>query len=120
MYDTQLYRLFFNERLSINFDIAVLSDWIYFISANRANNFELHFYTIVLKHRRHLQHVLYSKQKYNAVTYDIYFLPNKKPLTLYFVLGHTSMNVFLPKKGDTDLFLKTNMIGWRNVKRKQD
>lgn len=44
----------------------------------------------------------------------------KKTLTLYFVVNHTSLNVFLLKTVDTDLFLELNLIGWINIKRKQD
>lgn len=44
----------------------------------------------------------------------------KKPLTLYFVVNHTSLNVFLLKTVDTDLFLELNLIGWINIQRKQD
>lgn len=44
----------------------------------------------------------------------------KKTLTLYFVVNHTSLNVFLLKTVDPDLFLELNLIGWINIKRKQD
>lgn len=36
------------------------------------------------------------------------------------MVNHTSLNVFLLKTVDTDLFLELNLIGWINIKRKQD
>lgn len=36
------------------------------------------------------------------------------------MVNHTSLNVFLLKTVNTDLFLELNLIGWINIQRKQD